>query len=161
MKKEKKQKHFIKNAYYKGGMKAMIAFLRQHLRYPKEALAHRIEGTISAKYDINHLGKVTKVKLLSRLGYGCDEEAIRLIKLLQFETPKNRGIRITYHKELQIHFKLPTPQPVPAVNTKPPAEIKQAPTNLQINYIYTKKAPKPKPPVHKKSSTITIVYQQN
>ena len=67
MQKEKKNKHFIKNAYYKGGMKAMSAFLSQHLKYPKAALENRIEGTIHVKYDINHLGYVIKVKLLNRL----------------------------------------------------------------------------------------------
>ena len=97
MQKEKKHKHFIKNAYYKGGTKAMIAFVRQHLRYPKLALDNGIEGTIHVKYDINHVGRVVKVTLLNHLGYGCDEEAIRLVKLLTFETPRNRGVRITYH----------------------------------------------------------------
>jgi protein TonB len=110
MKKEQKDKHFVKQAFFKGGAKALHQFVAQHLRYPKEALEKGVEGTIHAKYDIDHQGRVIRVHLLNRLGGGCDEEAERVIKLLQFEVPKTRGLRLTFHKEIHIHFKKPNAQ---------------------------------------------------
>lgn len=106
MKKQRKDKHFVKNAFYKGGNKAMEKFISEHLTYPKTALENKIHGTIHIKYDVNHRGKVFKVKRLNTLGYGCDEEAERVVKLLQFEVPKARGLRLIFHKEIHIHFNI-------------------------------------------------------
>lgn len=106
MKKQRKDKHFVKNAFYKGGNKAMEKFISENLTYPKTALENKIHGTIHLKYDVNHRGKVFKVKRLNTLGYGCDEEAERVVKLLQFEVPKARGLRLIFHKEIHIHFNI-------------------------------------------------------
>lgn len=107
MKKSRKDKHFIKQAYYKGGSKALEAFILENLQYPQDAFDNSIEGTIHAKYDINMRGKITKIKLYNSIGYGCDEEAKRVIRLLHFEVPKTRGLRLTFHKEIHIHFRMP------------------------------------------------------
>ena len=107
MKKERKDKHFIKKAYYKGGSKALTEFVLKNLNYPQEAWDNQIEGTVHARYDINHRGKVTKIKILNSIGYGCDEEAKRLIRLLEFEVPKSRGLKLTFHKTIHIHFRMP------------------------------------------------------
>ncbi|NJN78219.1 MAG: TonB family protein [Saprospiraceae bacterium] len=135
MKKGHKDKKFVKVAYYKGGSKALESFILKHLQYPQAAFDKHIEGTIHAKYDINNRGKVIKVKLYNSLGYGCDEETIRLIKLLEFEVPKSRGLRLTFHKEIHIHFRMPktaTPiieQPVIEQTTEMPN------FNLQYNIV--------------------------
>jgi len=111
MKPEKKDKHFIKKPYYEGGMTAMRKFIARHLQYPKEAKDNKIEGTVFIKYTINHKGKVIEAKVVSTLGYGCDEEAERLVYLLEFKVPKNRGVKVKFHRSIQIHFKLPAEKP--------------------------------------------------
>ncbi len=107
MKKNKEEKHFLKMPHYKGGKEALQMFIRKNLNYPVEALKERIEGTVFLKYTIDYKGNVLKAKVLRGLGYGCDEEAIRIVKLLKFETFKTRKVKIRYHKEIKIHFKLP------------------------------------------------------
>lgn len=107
MYKEKKGKHFIKNPFYEGGLKALREFISQNKKYPKEALEEKIEGTVFIKYTINYKGKVIETKVVKSLGYGCDEEAQRVVKLLKFEAPKNRGIKVKFFKNIQIHFRLP------------------------------------------------------
>ncbi len=107
MQKGKKSKHFIKNPYYEGGLKALRAFISKNKKYPAEALKEKIEGTVYLKYTINYKGKVIDTKIQKSLGYGCDEEAIRVIKLLEFQAPKNRGIKVKFFKNIQIHFRLP------------------------------------------------------
>lgn len=107
MRKERKDKHFIKKPVYPGGLKAMRQFIKENMQYPKEALEAKVEGTVKLKYSINHLGKVIDSKVLHGIGYGCDEEARRLAGLLRFEVPKNRKLRILFHKDLQVHFRLP------------------------------------------------------
>ena len=117
MAKERKDKHFIKKPVYEGGLRAMRAFIRAELNYPKEALKEKIEGTVYVKYSINHLGKVIDTKVISSLGYGCDEEAERIIRLFQFKVAKTRGIKVTFHRSIQIHFRLPKIKPSSAVQS--------------------------------------------
>ncbi|MFZ2899740.1 MAG: energy transducer TonB [Saprospiraceae bacterium] len=151
MQKEKKDKHFIKKPIYPGGPQAMRQFIRENLRYPLEALAQKTEGTVTLKYAIDHLGHVTEAKVVAGLGHGCDEEAVRLVKLLRFEVPKHRGVKVRFTKDIHIHFKLPKAQPKAKVQT------------AQVQYTVTS-ASKPAGTEEKKenegngySYTITIV----
>ena len=89
MKKEKKDKDFIKSAYFEGGRAALEAFVKKELRYPKEALQAKIEGTVSVRYTVDYKGKVIEAGIISGLGHGCDEEALRIVRKLQFKVPND------------------------------------------------------------------------
>ncbi|MBK8623901.1 MAG: TonB family protein [Saprospiraceae bacterium] len=111
MKKERKDNSFLKQPYYEGGDQALKTFITQNLLYPEQALLHQVEGSIPITYDINFKGEVTDVTLLHHLGHGCDDEAIRLVRLLKFKVPKlPRGMRVIFHKKITIHFRLPKHQ---------------------------------------------------
>jgi TonB family protein len=114
MQKEKKDKHFVKKPTYKGGTKALKQFVKQELKYPAKALAAKVEGTVSLSYTIDYKGKVVAVKVVSGLGYGCNEEAERIVRMLKFEVPKTRKLRVQFHKTIQIHFRLPKKKPSPS-----------------------------------------------
>jgi protein TonB len=107
VKRERKEKHFIKKPDYPGGDKGMSAFIRENLRYPEEALKNRTEGIVRIRITIDHKGTVTQTHIIDHLGNGCDEEADRVVRLLQFRVPNNRGVRASFHKTLNIHFQLP------------------------------------------------------
>ncbi len=105
MKKERKPKSFIYKPYYEGGMDALKKFVSTQLKYPAKAAAAQIKGVVKLKYDIDYKGKVVGVKILKGLGYGCDEEAIRIVKLLKFKVRKIRKVKVLYHKTINIHFR--------------------------------------------------------
>lgn len=146
MKKERKDKSFIKKPIYPGGTLAMRNFIRQHLVYPPEALKNGIEGTVSLKYTIDHKGNVIETHIIAGLGHGCDEEALRLVRLFKFEVPKTRGVRVTFHKNLHVHFRLPKQKPV-----APPG-----PVAVSAQYVYTQAASSAKPSGGGYSYTVTI-----
>lgn len=108
MQREKKDKHFIKKPYYEGGLNAMRQFITSKLSYPEEALEKKIEGTVHVRYTIDRAGQVIAAKVIAGIGYGCDEEAIRVVRLLQFVAPRNLVQNIKFHKTIQIHFRLPS-----------------------------------------------------
>ncbi len=120
MPKESKDKHFIKKPYYEGGPKAMREFITGQMQYPADALKKRIEGTVTTKITINQKGQVTDAKVIGGLGHGCDEEALRLVRLLKFKVGKMRKIKALFHKTIRIHFRLPktTPQQIRYLYTK-------------------------------------------
>ena len=146
MRKEAKDKEFIKKPVYKGGPKALKKFIGENLRYPKEALDNKVEGTVYVNYDINHKGQVTAARVIKGIGHGCDEEAMRLVKLLKFEVPKNRGVRVVFHKNIQIHFRLP--------------KVKEKPVQLQYNYVNTPEKSASQTEQKKNSTSYTITFKQ-
>jgi len=148
MKKERKDKHFIKKPFYEGGLKAMREYIGKNKKYPKEALEQKIEGTVYLRYTINYKGKVIDTKILSSLGHGCDKEATRVVKLLKFKVQKNYVGKIKFFKTIQIHFKLPKEKPTP----KP---------SRQISYNITSSKPKKTTPTKKDNDggySYTIKY---
>lgn len=65
---------------YEGGKDALLAYLRDSVRYPKEAIKRKIQGSVIVEFVIDENGNVTEVKSLKGLEGGCTEEAIRIIK---------------------------------------------------------------------------------
>ena len=127
MEKDKKKTRFVYQPEYPGGPKEFTKFLYSNLRYPKEALTNRIEGVVYMEYDIDNKGTVVATRVLKGLGYGCDEEAARVVKMLRFTVAKNRGIHVLFHQKVRIKFKLPEEQPVQA----------PVPQQQQVSYTYT------------------------
>ena len=102
-----KKKHFLNLPKYIGGGEAYREFVATHLVYPPAALEARIEGKVVVEFDISDEGTVFNQRVLKGLGYGCDEEAIRVVGLLRFEKVKNRGVRVKVTTKTTINFKLP------------------------------------------------------
>ena len=136
MKKNRKPESFLQKPIYPGGIQAMKAFIQRHLRYPEAARIDKVNGTVRLRMNINHQGKVTSTKIISSLGYGCDEEADRVVRLLQFEVPKQRKLRPKFHKTINIHFRYKEEQ-----KPSPPLQPKQVKTSTQLSYTISKEKP--------------------
>lgn len=142
MSKPKKPKDFLKLPQYEGGKEALRKFIDKNLQYPEEALKNNVEGTVEAEYFINGLGDVKKVNILEGIGFGCDEEVIRLLKSLVYQKAINRGIKTTTRKSIKIHFKLP----------------KKEKTIVKYNLVSKDKKVTNQPTTRKNTYTIKINY---
>lgn len=145
MQHEKKGKKFIKQPKFIGGQAALKKLVSKELTYPKEALEKKIEGTVKVSYTLNHKGNVIETKVLSKLGYGCDEEAVRIIKLFKFDVPKNRGVRVLFHKQIGINFRLPKEPVAPKKPVVEKAEVQGAAPSVQYHYTPTRKVKQGEP----------------
>ena len=65
---------------YPGGEAARIDFFKSNIRYPSEARNKNIQGFVDYTIEIDEKGKVMNPKIQKGLGYGCDEEVLRVIK---------------------------------------------------------------------------------
>ena len=128
----KKEEKFIKTASYPGGRKALSDFIRHNLRYPKKALENETEGVVVVVIDINDKGDVIRGRIKKRLGQGCDEEALRVCKLLKFKSVKNYKRKVIYHRTMNVQFKLPKKL------IKENQSVK-APPKMTITYTYVPK----------------------
>ena len=136
---KKTEKKFLKLPEYPGGKEAYRKYIKENLKYPKEAKNKRIEGIVYLVAEINDNGEVEEVWIERGLGFGCDEEAVRLIKNIHFGGVKNRGVRLKTKKRFRIEFKLP-----------PESKIK---------YEITSKKAVPKPENKKKSTGYSYTIQ--
>jgi TonB family protein len=100
------KKRFLKLPEYPGGKEELRKYVNENLKYPEEALKKKIEGFVLLTAQIDDNGEVLSVSVDKGIGYGCDEEAIRLIEGLHFGGVKNRGMRLTTKKKFKIRFKL-------------------------------------------------------
>ena len=92
-------------AEFPGGKQALADFLKKNLRFPEKAKAAGISGTVYVQFTVNADGSLSDIKVLRGIGYGCDEEAIRLIKLMPGWVPaKQRGKAVKSTMNLPVTF---------------------------------------------------------
>ena len=93
-------------AKFPGGLAAFSKFLIKNINYPPEARAHNIQGVVIAQFFVNEDGSVSDVKIIESLGYGCDEEFLRVIDLMPCWNPgiKN-GVPIKSFAHLSYPFR--------------------------------------------------------
>jgi TonB family protein len=96
------------NAEFPGGPRAFEAFLRENLRYPSAAQRANVGGKVYIQFVVNTDGSIQDVQILRSVGFGCDEEAIRLIKAVPRWTPgKQSGRKVRARFTQPITFILP------------------------------------------------------
>jgi len=65
---------------YIGSETLMNENLFWNIRYPREARENGITGTVYISFTIAKNGKTNNHKVARGIGYGCDEEALRVVK---------------------------------------------------------------------------------
>jgi protein TonB len=88
---------------FPGGHKALTAYLQKHIRYPKTAANAGITGRVFVSFIIDTAGYISDITILKGLGYGCDEEAIRVVK--QMPAPWTPGTHSG--KPWRVRYNLP------------------------------------------------------
>lgn len=82
-------------------------YFAKHLKYPQRALLAEVTGRVYISFVVMPDGSVADVTLLKGLGYGCDEEALRVVKAMPTWQPgKNGGRAVKVRINVPIHFKM-------------------------------------------------------
>ncbi len=118
-----------------GGKVALKKYIETNLVYPCEARNKRIEGIVYLNAEVDDNGKVIQVEIIKGLAGGCNDEAIRLIKNVQFGRVKNKGVRLKTKKQFRIKFQLP-PENVVNYNLVKKKEEEPKPDTIK-SYSYT------------------------
>jgi TonB family protein len=92
---------------FPGGEEARIAFLRDNIRYPKEAREKNIQGTVFVKFVVEKDGRITNVEVVRGIGGGADEETVRVIEMMPNWIPgKQRGQNVRVQFTMPLRFAL-------------------------------------------------------
>ena len=63
-----------------GGGKYFKEYVNKNQSYPDSAQVKGIHGKVKLRFLVLSNGEITDIEIINSLGYGCDEEAIRLLK---------------------------------------------------------------------------------
>ncbi|WP_431213674.1 TonB family protein [Puia sp. P3] len=76
-------KEFERQAEYPGGPPQFLRFLNKTLRYPDSAVVHETEGIVIVDFKVSKEGKVENPHVSQSVDKYLDEEALRVMRLMQ------------------------------------------------------------------------------
>lgn len=92
---------------YPGGKSELDKFLHDNIQYPSVARANDIEGKVYVQFVVNEDGSVSDIVIQRGLAGGCNEEVIRVLKLMPKWKPGRQGPHaVPVYFDLPVAFKL-------------------------------------------------------
>ena len=96
-----------KNPSFPGGETDLAAYLNSKIKYPQPARDYHVEGTVYVQFVIQSDGSLTNHKILRGIGYGCDEEALRIAQSMPNWSPgEQNGEAVPVWFTLPVKFDL-------------------------------------------------------
>ena len=94
-------------AAFPGGPAALGKFLEKNIKYPAEAQRANVQGKVFLSFVVSPDGSISDVAVLKGLGFGCDQEAMRVVKTMPRWTPgRQSGRAVKSRFNLPITFQL-------------------------------------------------------
>jgi len=92
---------------FPGGEREMMRFIRFNLHYPPSAQENGVQGTVILNFVVDREGKITNIKVIKGIGFGCDEESVRVLQKMPLWTPgKQKGQAVLVSFTMPIRFVL-------------------------------------------------------
>jgi len=92
---------------FPGGYGAFYAYVKKNLKYPRFARKQSVEGKVYIQFIVDTNGALTDVKVIRGIGFGCDAEAVRVVRNSKHWKPgKQRYKPVKVRMVIPIHFKL-------------------------------------------------------
>ncbi len=93
---------------YPGGDRALVNFFQNNIEYPQDAADNGVEGTVNISFLVDENGKISyPMTNPPRLGYGLEEEAMRVFNKMPKWTPGSlKGKNVKTRFTLPVTFQL-------------------------------------------------------
>ena len=95
------------NPEFVGGQDKMYQYLGENIKYPAAAQRADVSGRVFVKFIVEDDGTIGDVVVMKGIGFGCDEEAIRVVKSMPRWKPgvqNGKNVRVYYN--MPIVYKL-------------------------------------------------------
>ena len=92
---------------FPGGQEALFQYIAEHVNYPVEAKKAGAYGRVFVGFVVEPDGSLSDVKVLRSIGFGCDEEAVRVVESMPKWKPgthRDEAVRVRYF--VPVIFKL-------------------------------------------------------
>lgn len=92
---------------FPGGQGALMAWLRDNIKYPVVAAENGIQGKVIVQFVVGKNGSISNVKVLRSVDPSLDREAVRVVSSMPNWTPgKQNGTSVNVRYTLPVTFKL-------------------------------------------------------
>ncbi len=92
---------------FMGGNSEMYKFLGKNLKYPAAAQRANIQGKVFLSFIVEKDGSITDIETMKGIGFGCDEEAMRVVKLMpKWIAGKQNGRNVRVKFTIPVFFRL-------------------------------------------------------
>ena len=92
---------------FPGGYEKKMEFLGKNVNYPQMALKSGVKGKVYIEVIIEKDGSLTNINAVKGIGSGCDQEALRVMRLMPNWTPgKIKGIPVRTKITIPFNFVL-------------------------------------------------------
>jgi TonB family protein len=92
---------------FPGGQEALMQFLRQEVKYPKEAEEKGLQGRVVVRYIIEKDGSISEVEIAKSVNEYLDAEAVRVVNAMpKWKPGKQKGENVRVKYTLPISFRL-------------------------------------------------------
>jgi TonB family protein len=96
-----------KQPEFQGGIGKMYEFLANNIQYPEAASRADVSGKVFVSFVVTETGEIHNVQVLKGIGFGCDEEAVRVVKAFPKWIPGSHdGVPVNVKYNLPINFVL-------------------------------------------------------
>lgn len=93
---------------FKGGDKAKLKFLREHISYPEVAKESKIQGRVIAEAVVEKNGSLSNINIVRSVSPECDAEVKRVIALMPNWKPAyHKGVLVRAKINISVFFILP------------------------------------------------------
>jgi len=92
---------------FPGGDAKMFEYISKNLEYPPLAKENSIQGRVVVQFVVDENGKITNAKILKGIGWGCDEEALKVIHSMPRWKPgkqRNKAVPLRYNLPIRFVF---------------------------------------------------------
>jgi periplasmic protein TonB len=92
---------------YPGGETALMKYIKDNLVYPQTALEAGAQGTVYLTFVVGLRGEITDIKVMRGIGFGCNEEALRVIRNMPpWIVGRQNGHPVRVQFNLPVTFKI-------------------------------------------------------
>ena len=89
-----------------GGYSNFYKTISKSIKYPAKAKQRGTEGRVFVEFVVDQQGNPINLKVTKGIGDNCDQEALRVLKLMKWEPGKQRGNPVLVKMTMAISFRL-------------------------------------------------------
>ena len=93
---------------FPGGTAALMQWLSNHIKYPKEAEDEEVQGRVICTFVVEKDGSISNVRVVRSVAPSLDKEAVRVLKAMPKWIPgkhKGESVRVKYLTPVTFRYK--------------------------------------------------------
>ena len=93
------------SAKFQDGYNSIIKFVQENIKFPAEAQENNVHGKLMVSVVVEKDGALSDIKIKKGLGYGLDEEIVRIIKMMpKWQPAQHKGKAVRQSQTIMIPF---------------------------------------------------------